>query len=125
MADAPSEQRKKRDAAIRSMDEQIAQRLEQARLSGELQSAESYGKPLAEMAGWDQTPPALRLPFKILKNAQVPPPELDLFARRAALRGQLQHISDDGQRRVLQQRLSELEQLIAMRLEHLARSGSL
>ena len=79
-----SAQRKTRDAAIRSNDERIAEHLEQARASGELQSAESYGKPLVEMAGYAQTPGEFRLPFKILKNAELPPPEFALFHQRAS-----------------------------------------
>ena len=38
-----------------------------------------------EAEGWHETPTEFRLPFKILKNAGVAPPEIDLFHRRAAL----------------------------------------
>ena len=103
-----SAQRKKRDAAIRSIDERIAEHLEQARASGELQSAESYGKPLVEMAGHAQTPGEFRLPFKILKNAEVPPPEIALFHQRATLRQQLAQCATEPERIALMKKLSEL-----------------
>ena len=93
-----SAQRKKRDSAIRSIDERIAEHLEQARATGELQSAQSYGKLLVEMAGHAQTPGEFRLPFKILKNAEVPPPEIALFHQRATLRQQLAQCATEPER---------------------------
>lgn len=125
MSAPDSERRKARDQALRSQDEAIAEHLAQALRSGELQSAPSYGKPMPEMEGWAETPVEFRLPFKILKNAGVAPPELDLFHRRAALRGQVAACTDEPQRLVLQRQLSELEQLIALRLEAMRASGSL
>jgi hypothetical protein len=65
------------------------------------------------------------MPFKILRNAGVAPPEIELFHRRAALRRALAECSSDDERRTLQQRLNELEQLIAFRLERLRVSGRL
>ena len=47
---------------MRSLDEEIARRLAEAARSGELEKAESYGKPLAEAEGWSDTPEALRMP---------------------------------------------------------------
>jgi hypothetical protein len=109
---------------LREQDDAIAEHLAAAMRSGELQSAESYGKPLAEAEGWEQTPLEFRLPFKVLKNAGVPPPELELFKQRAALREQLGAAPEAG-RAALQQQLSDLEQLIALRLEGMRASGKL
>lgn len=114
-----SDERKQRDAAIRSMDQMIADHLEQARRSGELQRAESYGRPLADMQGWAETPGELRMPFKILRNAGAYPPEIDLFHRRAALRRQIDDCESEAGRIELQRRLSELEQFISLCLERL------
>lgn len=125
MATQDSEQRRKRDAEIRSLDEQIAEHLELARRTGELQSAESYGRPMADMEGWAETPAEFRLPFKILKNADVVPPEIELFHRRAALRRQLGECASGAERERLMARLSELEQIIALRLESLRVTGSI
>ena len=118
-----SHARQQRDAALRTLDEAIADHLAQAQRSGELQGAPSYGKPLAEMAGWDETPVEFRLPFKILKNAGVPPPEIELFHRRAALRQALAAVSSDEERGRLQRELGELEQALALRLEGMRATG--
>jgi len=120
-----TERRKKRDASLRSQDEAIAEHLAESYRSGELQSAESFGRPLAEPEGWAQTPTEFRMPFKILKNAGAPPPEVELFRKRAALRTELEAATSDEQRRRLQQQLSELEQALALRLEGMRASGAL
>jgi hypothetical protein len=92
---------------MRSLDEEIAQRLAEAAASGELAKAESYGKPLPEPEGWDDTPEALRMPFKILKDAGVVPREIEMFREQLA------------------RKLSEVEQAIALRLEALRINPSL
>jgi hypothetical protein len=120
-----SERRKARDKALRTQDEAIAEHIDEALRSGELQTAPSYGKPMPEEEGWQETPTEFRLPFKILKNAGVAPPEIELFHRRAALRRALAECSSEAKRRTLQQRLSEIEQLIAFRLERLRVTGKL
>ncbi len=120
-----TEARKRRDASIRSQDEAIAEHLEQARRSGELRSAPSFGKPLAEAEGWNETPVEFRLPFKILKNASMPPPEVELFHRRAALREAVEQAASPEQRTALMRQLSELEQALALRLEGMCASGRL
>ncbi|WP_022982631.1 DnaJ family domain-containing protein [Ideonella sp. B508-1] len=118
-----SHARQQRDAALRTLDEAIADHLAQAQRSGELQGAPSYGKPLAEMVGWDETPVEFRLPFKILKNAGVPPPEIALFHRRAALRQALADACSDEARGRLQRELGKLEQALALRLEGMRATG--
>jgi hypothetical protein len=120
-----SQRRKARDAALRTQDDAIAEHLEQARRSGELESANSFGKPMRDADGWHETPTEFRLPFKILKNAGVMPPEVELFHKRAALRRELAGCSSEQERQLLQQRLSELEQFIALRLEGMRATGKL
>ncbi|MFT3957071.1 MAG: DUF1992 domain-containing protein [Piscinibacter sp.] len=120
-----SEARKRRDAAIRSQDDAIAEHLARAYQSGELQSAPSFGKPMPESEGWSETPAEFRLPFKILKNAGVSPPEIELFHQRAQLRERLGTATSDQERQVLSRKLSELEQAIALRLEGMRASGRL
>ena len=125
MTGTAAERRKKRDALIRSQDQAIAEHLAWAYESGELQSAESFGKPLKEPKGYRETPDEFRMPFKILKNANVAPPELELFHQRAALRKELGLATGESARSALQQKLSEVEQMIALRLEAMRRSGRL
>ena len=120
-----SERRKARDAALRTQDEMIAENIAEAQRSGELQSAPSYGRSMPEAEGWHETPAELRMPLKILKNAGVAPPEIELFHRRAALRRAIAECSSDDERKAHRQRLNELEQLIAFRLERLRATGRL
>jgi hypothetical protein len=106
-------------------EEEIARHLAQAQAAGELQSAPSYGRPLAEDDAWRQTPEGLRMPFKILKDAGVPPPEIELFHHRAALRAALDAETAQDERARLQRALAELEQALSLRLEALRRHASL
>jgi hypothetical protein len=108
-----------------TQDDEIARHLREAAASGELAGIEGYGKPLAEIAGWDATPEELRMPFRILKNAGFAPPEVELFHQRAALAAALQAATDPAERDALRGRLAELQQKIALRLEALRHTGSL
>ena len=102
-----------------TQDEEIARHLREAMASGELAGTPGFGKPLPEDAGWDATPEALRMPFKILKNAGFVPPEVELFHERAALGEALAACANDAERAAVRRRLSDLEQKIALRLEAL------
>jgi hypothetical protein len=73
---------------MRTFDEEIARRLQEAADSGELQGAKGYGKPTPEDSAWDATPEALRMPMKILKDAGAAPPEIAMFHERAQLKQQ-------------------------------------
>ncbi len=119
------ERRKRREAEIRSFDQRIGEELESMRRSGELSSFPGYGQPLPEIEGWAETPVEFRLAFRILRNANVVPPEVELFHRRAALRKQLAECRTANERNELSARLTELEQAIALRLEALRVTGSL
>jgi hypothetical protein len=108
------------------LQDEIGRKLAEAESSGELKSAADYGKPLREAEGWSQTPDELRMPFKILKDAGVVPPEVELFHERARLRAALDEAAaaaDETQRQQIRKRLSELEQSLALRLEALKRLG--
>ncbi len=106
-------------------EDEIGRKLDEAQRSGELSAAQSYGKPMLSDAGWEQTPDELRMGFKILKNAGVVPPEVELFHQRAQLRAALEAASTEPDRLAIQKSLSELEQRISLRLEALRASGSL
>ena len=106
-----------------TLDDEIARKLAEAARSGELASAPGYGKPIRHDEGWQQTPEALRLPFKILKDAGVIPHEVELFHERARLRHAIDSSKDAATRRGLQSMLSELEQKLSLRLEALRRSS--
>ena len=108
-----------------TQDEEMARHLREAMESGEMQRIPGYGKPLPEDAGWDATPEALRLPFKILKNAGFVPPEVELFHERAALNAALAACESEAERSATRHKLADLEQKIALRLEALRINGTL
>lgn len=107
------------------LEDEIGRKLAEAQRTGELKAAASYGKPMPEDAGWQQTPEELRMGFKVLKNAGVVPPEVELLRQRAKLQQAVAEAGTDSVRRELQAALSTLEQTIALRLEALRRTGSL
>ena len=109
---------------LRGLDDQIGEHLRESERSGELQRAPSYGKPMALDDGFARTPLELRMPMKILKDAGVVPPEVELMHELARLREAAAAAVDPAEARRLAQRASELQQLIALRLERL-RTGQL
>lgn len=112
----------------RAIDDVIADALEQAQASGELASAKSWGKPLDLGDGYDDTPTELRLPMKILKDAGVQPYEVALMHQIAELRAKVdvaEAWADEAERKAAQQRLAELQQDLALRLERLRATGAL
>jgi len=108
-----------------TLDEQIAQSLSESLASGELKAAPSWGKPLDFGDGYDETPPELRMPFKILKEAGYVPHEVLQLHEVARLRDELASCGDPEQAERLRRRIADLQQLIALRLERLHVTGSL
>ncbi|MBS0446614.1 MAG: DUF1992 domain-containing protein [Proteobacteria bacterium] len=108
-----------------TLDEQIAQSLRDSQHSGELQSAPSWGKPLAPDTAFEQTPEEFRLGYKMLKEAGYVPPEVETMKRIAALREVIAAETDPARADEMRKRLSELQQHLALRLEKLRMSGSL
>ena len=120
---ATEDQRLKR---LQLQEDHIGRALRDSERSGELKAAPSWGKPMEFGDGYDQTPAEMRMPFKILKDAGVVPHEVTLFREAAALREQIAAL-DDGhpQAAALRQRLIDIEQNLALRLERLRVSGTL
>jgi hypothetical protein len=108
-----------------TLDEQIASSLHESLRNGELQSAPSWGKPLAADDGFDQTPDELRLGFKMLKEAGFVPPEVETMKQIAALRECIVGEPDADKARAMQRRMVELQQHLALRLEKLRSTGRL
>ena len=106
-----------------TQDEVIAKHLQESLANGELQATAGFGKPMAADEGWEATPDALRMPFKILKNAGFVPPEVEMFQRRAALNSQVSAAADEAERDALMRELSLLEQAISLRLEAMRTRG--
>ncbi len=109
---------------LKVVDDHIGEHLRESEASGELRNAPSYGKPLRFNDGYDDTPAELRMAMKILHDAGVMPPEVELMQRLAALRRAAAAALDEAPSRALARQASDLEPLIKLRLERL-RTGSL
>jgi Domain of unknown function (DUF1992) len=109
----------KRLNQLRIIEDEIGRYLSHAQSSGELTAAPSYGKPLDVDSAWTDTPEELRMGFKILKDAGVAPPEIELFQERARLRQLYASQTSEASKRELNLKLSALEQQISLRLESL------
>ena len=107
--------------SARQVDDEIARQLADAEKRGELRSAAGYGKPMAEDAGWQQTPDEVRMPFKMLKSAGTVPHEVELLRERAVLRQRLAAATSPEATRQAQQALAELELNLALRMESMRR----
>lgn len=115
----------RRQQRLQLQDDHIGRALRESEASGELRAAPSYGKPLAADAGYEQTPDELRLAFKILKDAGVVPPEVEVMREITALQQELAAAVDPTVQHALQQRIAEKRQHLALRLERLRATGSL
>ncbi|WP_395707730.1 hypothetical protein [Casimicrobium huifangae] len=101
------------------LDQKIARDLQAAADAGELKIAKGYGKAAEDDIAWLETPEALRMPFKVLKDAGLSPPEVGMFHERATLKTTIANCTDESTRIELQKKLSDLDQKIALRLESL------
>lgn len=110
---------------VQLREDEIGRKLDEAHRSGELRAAASYGKPLTADAAWEATPDEFRMGFKILKDAGVVPPEVELFHERARLRASLESASTEEDRIAMRRALSDLEQKLSIRLSAMRTSGAL
>jgi len=119
----------RREQRLKLLDDHIGRSLADAERNGELRSAPSFGKPLDFGDGYDETPAELRMPFKMLKDSGFLPPEISLMREIETLRGTLAQVPADAPDNDVtcstRQRLAELQQQLAMRMEKLSGSRSL
>ena len=114
-----------REKRLVLLEDDIGRSLAQSQEAGELRTAPSYGKPLQLGDGYAQTPTEWRMGFKILKDAGVLPPEVELMQKIEALRQSLEDAGDETTAQAGRKKLSELRQQLALRLESLQRTGRL
>ncbi len=114
---------RKREAALRLVEDHIGRHLMESQKTGELQAAPSFGKPLDFGDGYFETPEDLRMGYKVLKDGGYVPPEVELMQQIQALRSSLadQPDADDAASKHL--RLAEMRQKLAMQLEQLRGRG--
>lgn len=115
----------KREKRLRLLEDEIGRKLQESQANGELAAAPSYGKPLNLGDGYEQTPAELRMAMKILKDAGVAPPEVELMHQIQAQQQRSEAATDEDTARMERQKLSEMRQLLALRLERLRATGSL
>ena len=112
----------KRLRTLRTLDEQIAEAIRTAQESGEIARARDYGKPLDFGDGYDETPPELRMAFKVLKDAGDAPPEVALMQELAALRKAAANLDPDSdEAQAAKRKIHDLELKVSMAVERLAK----
>lgn len=103
---------------LQLLDDHIGRSLRESEASGELMAAPSWGKPLDFGDGYSETPPELRMAFKMLKDAGLVPTEVEKLRALAALKRELGAAAGDAEReRDVRQRIAGLRLAIALRLE--------
>lgn len=114
----------KREQRLQLLEDDIGRALAESHASGELRHAPSFGKPLNFGDGYAETPLELRMGMKVLRDAGVVPPEVELMQRIGRLQTEAEAATDPAEARRLQQQLSEWRQVLALRLEQLRLTGS-
>lgn len=120
-----SNEEAKREQRLKLLEDDIGRHLAQSHASGELQAAKGFGKPLDFGDGYDETPADLRMGYKILKDAGVVPPEVEFMQRIEAQRLAAEALPEGAERLAALQRLAEMRQQLALRLEALGRRSTL
>ena len=115
----------KREQRLKLLEDHIGSALAASQRSGELHSAPSWGKPLKLGDGYEATPAELRMGYKIMKDAGVLPPEVELMQRIDAQRQAVAAAADAESAAMLERELLDMQQQLSLRLERLRGSGSL
>lgn len=115
----------KRPQRLQLLDDQIGRALRRSEASGELRSAPSWGKPLDLGDAFEQTPPELRLGYKMLKDAGFVPAEVEMLGVIAGLRRELDAVAadDESRRRTLRGRIAALQLALDVRREAMRRQA--
>jgi Domain of unknown function (DUF1992) len=116
-----SSEEAKREQRLQLLEDNIGRHLADSHASGELKQAASYGKPLNLGDGYEETPADLRMGYKILKDAGVVPPEVEFMQRIEAQRLAAEALPEGRERQAALQKLAEMRQQLALRLEALGR----
>ena len=116
---------RKREQRLKLLDDHIGRALAESERSGELRAAPSWGKPLHLGDGYERTPAELRMGYKILKDAGVVPPEVELMREIESLRSRLEATPDGDAAQALRQQIVDKRQQLALRLEKLRATGTL
>ena len=92
---------------IRDLIEIIAEeRIREAMENGEFDNLPGMGRPL-ELEDLSNVPEEYRAAYKVLKNAHILPPEVELRKEIAALEGTIAACKDPAEKRALRAKLQE------------------
>jgi hypothetical protein len=112
-----------REKRLKLVEDHIGKSLEEAQKSGELRRARDWGKPLDLGDGYDETPAELRMGYKVLKDAGVVPPEVELMQQLEAMRQSLARLDPGSEgAAALTREINDLQITIALRIEALAKN---
>ncbi|MBM2885876.1 DUF1992 domain-containing protein [Chromobacterium phragmitis] len=107
---------------FQTFDAEIAAYIRASEKSGELSRTPGWGKPFSHDDGYEATPAELRMGFKILKNAGVLPPEVEMMNELNAMRDRLSLLdSDSNEAIILRKEIQALQLKVSMQLEALRR----
>ncbi len=104
------------------IDAVIKQWVKQAERSGEVRSNKYTGKKFDFDDGFMETPQKLRMTYKILKNANYLPPEVEMLKKLAELREQQEIETDPERAAEIKREIVELQGKVTIALEKLPRS---
>ena len=108
---------------LKLIEDHIGQALRESEQSGELKRARDWGKPIDFGDGYDETPGDLRMGFKVLKDAGVVPPEVEMMQRLGEMRTRLAGLEPGGEEAAaLAREIHDLQVAVALRIEALAKS---
>ncbi len=82
--------------------------IRQAEKSGEVKRLPGYGKPL-NLDDESRIPQKYRMAYRVLKNAGVTPPEVEMIKELATLRLQLDNLTDQHERQSLIAKIGEAQ----------------
>ena len=108
---------------LKLIEDHIGKALAESEASGELRRARDWGKPLDFGDGYDETPAELRMGYKVLRDAGVVPPEVELMKRLEEMRGRLGRLDPgSGEAAALAREIHDLQVTIALRIEALSKN---
>lgn len=117
------DEREKRERNLKLVEDHIGRSLAESEKSGELKRARDWGKPLDFGDGYDETPADLRMGYKVLKDAGVVPPEVELMQRLGEMRSRLARLDPDSpEAATLAREVNDLQVAVALRIEALAKN---
>jgi hypothetical protein len=100
-----------------SWEKLVEQKIQEAMAEGEFDDLPGKGKPL-DLSAYFATPEEERVPYSILKNAGVVPPEVELLGEIAKLKESLEACSDEAGRKEIRAKLDELTLKYNLLIEH-------